>query len=67
MSWISIHDRLPPVHEIVLGWWADMAIATVVRESSGEWRTPGYRVSERRAVPLFWMPLPERPRVESPT
>lgn len=62
MNWIRTVERPPPEHQVVLGWWADYAIATVVRRGS-EFFAPGYPRAEVHSVPLFWSYLPDPPRM----
>lgn len=66
MNWISTHEQLPEEGRVVLGWWAEYAIGTVIRHGK-DWNATAYRFSEYRSVPLFWAHLPERPVVEKRT
>ena len=58
-EWISVDDRLPNKHELVLAYYVSGAIRTDFIASYGEW----FEVHEY-GKPTHWMPLPEAPKMK---
>ncbi len=66
LRWQETAHIPPPVGLVVLGWWDEFSISTVVRRSESKWTSPGYWGGEARAKPLFWAALPDPPMPPSP-
>jgi len=60
LCWYETAHIAPPIGLVVLGWWDEFSISTVVRSFNTRWRYPGWE-SEVRNAPLFWAELPESP------
>ena len=62
-EWISVKDRLPKENEFVLCYIGDRRYCCYdIAEyyHNGTWEN----LDHKRAFPLYWMPLPERPTFE---
>ena len=58
-EWISVEDRLPPKHELVLTYYERGAFGTDFITSYGEW----FEIHEN-GKPTHWQPLPTPPKMK---
>ena len=60
-AWVSVADRLPSAHELVLVYNPGYLITTGFLYEDGRWRIRGV---DYPGTPTHWMPLPQPPEEE---
>ncbi len=68
--WHETKVVAPPIDKVVLGWWGQNSMHSVVRRFTcryqpDRWHAPGYWIGEERTEPKFWAEPPDSPMLSS--